>query len=622
MTALPLSETLLLEAPFEELDRQFAGLMMRLSESTDPLLALSAALVTRATAHGHVCVDLRKAASLLPEQTGLSLPELASWAERLLASGVVGTPGDSMPLILDHRHRLYLYRYWRYEQVLVREILERTAEHDPALSHETLRGAFRKYFAAPRGSEMDWQKVGAFAAVTRRFSVISGGPGTGKSTLAGLILALLMHPEQGKVPRVALAAPTGKAASRLEEAMKVQAGRLGLAETLERSAAEKASTLHRLLGVHPGSPRPRHHGDNPLPADVVVVDEASMVDLALMSRLVQAVPPGSRLILLGDHHQLSSVEAGAVLGDLCRGASEPVYSKRFADSFRDLTGEDLSAKVRTESSSGMWDSVVRLKKNYRFGPESGIGALSRTVLEGDGEEALGLLKHGGYEEIGWRPLPPPGGLAAALRPVALSGYGPYLRARGPEEAFSLFGRFRILCALRSGPFGIETLTREVERLFSREGLIRTMRRWYRGRPVMVTRNDYTISLFNGDIGFVLSDPETGELRAFFQGKGNVPRRLSPSRLPEHETVFAMTVHKSQGSEFDEALLILPDRDSPILTRELIYTAVTRARRKVTVWGDEGIFVRAVKRRTLRSSGLAEALWGGQATPGESLTFTA
>jgi len=342
---------------------------------------------------------------------------------------------------------------------------------------------------------------------------------------------------------------------------------------------------------------------------MVIVDEASMVDLALMSKLVQALPSDARLVLLGDKDQLASVEAGAVLGDICDTGRIHGFSKDLLNRFREITGDPADISPGNSSGPVIKDSVVELKKNYRFGLESGIRAVSRAVNQGDGNLALRILKSGEYDDIKWTTLPEPNDLYRVIRGNVLHGFKPCLETKDPFVAHSLFGRFRILCALRKGPYGVWAQNLLVEQVLREENLIDTDKRWYRGRPVMITKNDYNLGLFNGDIGIILPDPETDhDLRAFFISPDGALRSFLPVRLPEHETVYAMTVHKSQGSEFDKALLILPDRHTPILTRELIYTGITRAKKSIEVWGTERVFIEGVSQRIERSSGLRDALW--------------
>lgn len=599
---------------FSELDIHFARLMARLSGKEDEDVFLAAALVSRATGEGHVCLDLssvdgRPLVAGEPGTDGFVSPRLDEWRKKLDSSSVVGRPGDYRPLILDDRSRLYLYRYWGYENILANKINERVASKIEGVDLTLLKDGLSKFFSPLENGQTDWQKLAAFVSVLKKFCVVSGGPGTGKSTLIARIIALILEQRKGNAMRIALAAPTGKAAARLQEAIQTGKETLSAEETVKGAVPTEASTIHRLLGTIPGSPYFRHNAENPLPVDMVIVDEASMVDLALMSKLVQALPSDARLVLLGDKDQLASVEAGAVLGDICDTGRIHGFSNDLLNRFREITGDPADISPGNSSGPVIKDSVVELKKNYRFGLESGIRAVSLAVNQGDGNLALRILKSGEYDDIKWTALPEPNALYSVLRENVLHGFKPYLETADPIEVFSLFGRFRILCALRKGPYGVSAQNLLVEQVLRDENLIDTDKRWYRGRSVMITKNDYNLGLFNGDIGIILPDPETDHtLRAFFLSPDGALRSFLPVRLPEHETVYAMTVHKSQGSEFDKALLILPDRHTPVLTRELIYTGITRAKKSIEVWGTERIFVEGVSQRIERSSGLRDALW--------------
>ncbi|MGA2402303.1 MAG: exodeoxyribonuclease V subunit alpha, partial [Syntrophobacteraceae bacterium] len=457
--------------------------------------------------------------------------------------------------------------------------------------------------------ETDWQKVAAFTSAMKGFCVISGGPGTGKTFTVAKILALLLEQPGAEKIRIALAAPTGKAAARLQEAIKNSKEKLNCRQEIKKLIPEEASTIHRLLGSVPDSPYFRHNSENLLPAEVVVVDEASMVDLALLSKLVQAVPPSARLILLGDKDQLASVEAGAVLGDICDTGKAHGYSQKFCNALKQVAGENVACPTEGGDGPGIRDSIIQLRRSYRFGAVSGIGEVSRAVNEGDGIRAMELMKSGSSADIQWKELPRPETMPAVFKERIIEGFSPYLLEPDPAKAFDLFNKFRILCALREGPHGVHHMNLLVEQTLRDEGLIHRDGRWYAGRPVMITRNDYNLRLFNGDVGITLPDPKLeNELRVFFPAPDGSMRTFPPLRLPEHETVYAMTVHKSQGSEFDHVLFLMPDRSVPVLTRELVYTAITRAREKVEVWGKEEVFKAAISRRIERISGLREGLW--------------
>jgi exodeoxyribonuclease V alpha subunit len=300
------------------------------------------------------------------------------------------------------------------------------------------------------------------------------------------------------------------------------------------------------------------------------------------------------------------VEAGAVLGDICDTGQSHPFSKAFCAELKNAAGYEIKG---AKAAAAMSDSIVQLTRSYRFSDQSGMACASRSVNEGDGDAALQILQSAPHQDLSWKPLPSPRSLPCALRERGLGEFEFLFRAGDPQEVFEGLDRFRILCAVREGPFGVKAVNHWVEHLLRERKLIRGEGMWYRGRPVLITQNDYNLHLYNGDIGIVLPDSASGgELRVFFQAPEGTLRSVHPVRLPEHETVYALTVHKSQGSEFDRLLLILPDRDSPVLTRELIYTGLTRARKQVEVWGEEDVFRQAVSRRTSRQSGLRDALW--------------
>ncbi|MDQ5987972.1 MAG: RecBCD enzyme subunit RecD [Syntrophus sp. SKADARSKE-3] len=598
------------ERPFlSELDIRFGRFLEELSEGEAPAVFLAAALTSHFRSMGHICLDLDTVAGKtfpLSTETSLSCPSLATWHSLLETSPVIGKPGDDRPLILD-RNRLYLYRYWAYEDRLARLLKDRATKQMSPIDGDLLRDGLCRFFGAAGNHGPNWAKAGAITAICRALCIITGGPGTGKTTTVAKILALLLEQRRGAPLRIALCAPTGKAAARILQSMTKVRASLDCDASIKAAMPDQASTIHRLLGSIPHSPYFRYHEGNPLPVDVVVVDEASMVDLALFSKFLQAVPPSARLIVLGDKDQLSSVEAGAVLGDICDTGHEHGHSRSFAENHEKMTGEVMTAADSVEG--GLADAIVTLQENFRFREGSGIGALSRAVNDGQSNLAISLMKENMYNDIAWYPLPRPDDWSSALEDWIVHGYRSCLETTDPSEAFHRFSKFRILCALREGPYGINAINALVEQILRKRRLIRRDSPWYAGRPVMVVRNDYTLRLFNGDIGIALACPHSNsQLRVFFAGDDNTFRSYPPLRLPEHETVFAMTIHKSQGSEFDECLMILPDRDTPVLTRELVYTGITRARVKVRIWGTEAVFQLAVSRRTERMSGLRDALW--------------
>jgi exodeoxyribonuclease V alpha subunit len=612
----PALDRLVAAGALRPLDLHFGRWMGELAGGASDEVLLGACLASAGVGAGDVCVDLARYAGgvALPEG-GVRAPGLAEWRAALRASPVVGRPGDPTPLVLDDRDRLYLARYWWLEQRLAAAVRARATGGAPGVDRGRLREGLARLFPSSPG-ETDWQAVAAALAVLRRLTVISGGPGTGKTRTVTAVLALLAGQGLPARPRIALAAPTGKAAARLAQSVREVASALPLTEAERGALPREASTLHRLLGAVPGRVGFRHDAGNPLHLDALVVDEASMVDLPLMARLVDALPGEARLVLLGDRDQLASVEAGAVLGDLCGLALPGAYSR----DARQALGEVLATPPPDSSGGGsgagpdLGDSVVLLRRSYRFRAEGGIGSLAARVNAGDADGVLEVLRSGGGGELVFE-TPGEGERAARLEAVAVPEYRAVLEAPGPEEALARLGQFRVLCAVRDGPWGVGAMNTLVERALVRAGFLEVGERDYPGRPVLVTRNDYGLELFNGDVGVLWPDVAAGgRLRAWFERPGGGLRPVLPARLPPHETAFAMTVHKSQGSELDRVLLVLPDRPSPVLTRELVYTAITRARRHVTVWAVEGVLAGAARERVRRTSGLRDALWPPLAEP--------
>jgi len=587
-----------------DLDLHFAELMGRLAEDRGWPLALAAALVSRRIGEGHVCLHLRQEAGRrwFTPNGELRAPRLEAWREALGDLPVVGRPGDYRPLVLDPAGRLYLYRYWDYERQLAAEVLRRAQDAPEEIDETRLREGLQRLFPQPPPEGPDWQRIAAATAVLQSLCILSGGPGTGKTTTVVRILALLLEQAAGRPLRIALTAPTGKAAVRLRESIRTAKERLAIAPALRAAIPDQVATLHRLLGGTPDRVYFRHHRDNPLPVEVLVLDEASMVDIALMSKLLWALPPRARLILLGDKDQLASVEAGAVLGDLCAGAEG--FGAAFRERLERVCGQALPAGP--ELASPLADCVISLRHSYRFAGGGGIGRLAQAINRADGAECRRLLEEGASAEVA---------LADPRRPAALYAadrYADYLQRLhagvDPAALFERFQVFRCLCALREGPTGVAGLNQAIEQELERRGLIDPRHRWYAGRPLMITRNDYNLRLFNGDVGLVLPDPAAdGRLAAWFPSADGGWRPLLPSRLPTHESGYAMTVHKSQGSEFDQVLLVLPERDSPLLTRELLYTAVTRARQGLRLHGDAAVLPEMVRRPTQRGSGLTDVL---------------
>jgi exodeoxyribonuclease V alpha subunit len=561
----------------------------------------AAFMASKATSDGHVCINL---ATICED----SCDDRSGLRALLEQSGVVGSeaaPG-AMPLILDDEGRLYLHKFFDAEKRLARRLT--AASLPSALPEPHVIARLNELFSstALTGEYVDWQKVAAALALIRPVTIISGGPGTGKTTTVVNILACLLT--QNSDCRIALAAPTGKAAARMLEAVNSRAEHLPT--VLKQLMPSTSYTVHRLLGVTPSPGVFRHDADNPLPIDALIVDEASMLDLALAARLLEAVPPSAKIILLGDRNQLAAVEAGAVFSELCADPRIGQTNRALLETITGIPAERLAQPAR-ETKTGFTDAAVWFTRNYRFSKTSGVGELSTRIVEGNADETLAWL--GGHdsaevtwlEEAGERP-------SAASREQMVNGFMPFAEAvtqqAGPEAVFEAFNKFRVLCAVRNGDWGVESLNDIISSRLRHslpQALI-PIPGWYVGRPVLVRRNDYGLRLFNGDVGIALLNAE-GELVVFFPDGEAGFREIPPARLPDYETAFAMTVHKAQGSEFDRIVVVLPAGGSRVSTRELLYTAVTRAKKNVTLVASAESITTAVTTRTERETGLRARL---------------
>ncbi|MGJ7251676.1 exodeoxyribonuclease V subunit alpha [Morganella morganii] len=604
-------QTLSAEQILRPLDCQFAAM---LAPDSHPLLQLVFALLSAQTGGGHVCLPLSR---IIPaaEQGGrhaeimqsvwreLNEPGLPEIKAALSASDAVSDGSLPSPVVLSEEN-LYLHRMWQYE-CRVAEFFSRPQR--VSADAEKLRPVLDALFGTEEPE--DWQKIAAAVAVSSRTAVISGGPGTGKTTTVARILAALVQSTADPL-LIELAAPTGKAAARLTESLGEAIAQLDLTDAQRAMMPDQAKTLHRLLGAQPDSRRLRHHQKNPLMSDVLIVDEASMVDLPMMAALIDALPENAMLILLGDKDQLASVEAGAVLGDICRFA-ESGYTPQRRQALEAMTGCVLPDKSPAHPVN-VQDHLCLLRKSFRFDAGSGIGQLATAVNNGDVRETMAVLG-GQRPDVRYVPLENEDGYAQVLTDT-MKAYLPFLslvkQHADPAAVLDAFSQFRLLCALREGPFGVEGLNERIERLLHQQGHIRRplihRHRAYHGKPVMISRNDSPLGLFNGDIGIMLTD-ENHELRVYFRLPDGTIRSIRPSRLPAHETAYVMTVHKSQGSEFAHTALVLPVQPSPLVSRELLYTALTRAKQFLTIYSREECVKRAVKTPTQRYSGLSGRL---------------
>jgi exodeoxyribonuclease V alpha subunit len=618
------------------LDHAFAQSLRRLRPETPEAVLVAAALASLAVANGHAGFDPARPRLLVDGD--IAWPKADAWAAQLRASPWIAQHDDALtpaatdaPLVFEHG-LLYLRRYREYESRLAAGLARIAAQTLPAGHFHAVGAVFNALFPAAAAVE-DRQARAAALALRRALLLVTGGPGTGKTTTITRLLVLriaLAAASGAPPPRIALAAPTGRAAERMAESLRRAVAGIvdsGVDARLCAALPETASTLHRLLGVIPDSPGFRHHADNPLPLDVLVVDEASMVDLPLMCKLVEAVDAGTQLILLGDADQLPSVEAGDVLAAILSAAGSGDALR--ADDARALQPLLGVATPVDRVSGGLRGHRVQLLRGYRQDADFDLAPLADAVREGDAEAALSLLRGGGLRGVEFHEdvLDP----LEARREALLAHWRSLGEAPDPAIALAKAQRLRLLTAVREGPQGARGLNARIEELLSGRRTGPTPA-YFHGRLLLITQNSYRHRLFNGDIGICLRSEassssgrneagpfaqgaESGPLMAWFAGdaSGQV-RAFHPAALPAHESAFAMTVHKAQGSEFDEVWLQLPRNDSRVLSRELVYTAITRARSRLHVAGSAQVLREALARHAVRMSGLAWRLGGAEPTP--------
>ncbi|MDP3518893.1 MAG: exodeoxyribonuclease V subunit alpha [Pseudohongiella sp.] len=658
------------------LDVELANFLFQEAQSLrfepSPLLLLGAALCSHQNGHGHLCLDLGHCLQnpdqslLLPPEHALHTPDitpdtlltrisLPAWIQAFTQSALCvqespeseqhqeSAGRSNAPLVLytdQHSARLYLHRYWQYE-CKIKKTLWQTLKYTPLVDELVLRESLDRLFSddSHSGPERlpNWQKIACALSVRSQFAIITGGPGTGKTTTVVKLLSVLQtlhrRTHHTTLLRIKLAAPTGKAAARLSASIAAQVTALADSTGIPR----EVSTLHRLLGPIRHSRFFKHNASNPLPADVVVVDEASMVDVELMAQLMDALPAHCRLILLGDKDQLASVEAGAVLGSLCANANEGRYHTGTADWVTRVSAQVIPETHIDNHGRPLDQAITMLQYSHRFGTVPGIGALAKAINRGANASEIQSLFAGQHTELKWIHAQTNHDQAfESLLCDLKQGYGCYLSlvqqppalADVPaawddwaDKVLSAHATFQLLAALRKGEFGVDALNSRCRTVLTRHGLIQEsktdtanaleMLEWYAGRPVMITSNDYNLQLMNGDIGITLPYPNpaspTGlSLRVAFRDTADAGhiRWILPTRLQQLETVFAMTVHKSQGSEFAHTAMVLPAHDSPILTRELIYTGVTRASKQFTlICSKTSVLEKSVQTRVFRAGGL-------------------
>lgn len=571
-------------------------------------------LVSKKLSEGHICIDVNNAAMELQGSALYDLGLLPAKAARLNEEHFVTVKnGAKQPFVL-HNNRLYLQRYFNYETSIltrIKKFVESEREHVDRRMEELITYAdyIQSLFSntgtlqnSTVGEHTDWQLVAAVAAVLNNFTIITGGPGTGKTTTVAKILAILysIYPDL----RVVLAAPTGKAAVRLAEALKASAIN-GDNSRNEKFKSLAPMTIHRLLQYIPDSPYFKHDQNNPVNFDVVIVDESSMIDAALFAKLLDAIGPETKLILLGDKDQLASVEAGSLFGDLCKTQTTTVFHSakkiEFINSFiTDHTRQLPAHYISPNTAHILSEHIIELKKSHRFISDSGIGKFSRAIIKNDLQTLHAYFNKNSDEQVV---------IDTEYNPVIfeqfVKGYTDYIREPDIKKALQKLNQLRVLCAVREGEQGLYSVNRAIENYLIKNKLINKNAEYYENRPIIITKNYYALGLFNGDVGIIRTD-KNGVLKAWFEDSNQELKSVFPGYIAASETVFAMTIHKSQGSEYDRVLVVLPNNvNIELLTRELLYTAVTRARSKVTVQGSEAVILHTAQGFVERASGIMD-----------------
>ncbi|MDX2471234.1 MAG: exodeoxyribonuclease V subunit alpha [SAR324 cluster bacterium] len=620
----------------DSMDYCFGSYLTQISGKADEFVELAVALTHRATMKGHVCLSLNNLTTIEIEEGSQSLqiefPKLEQLLDHLIKSSLIGKglslasngldqnlaspTKPSTPLVLDEKNRLYLARYYDYQQRLVAEIKKR--ENFEVIDPAWVKVQVGLYFDKKgdvkgiKVEEVDEQRLAAINGLFHRVSLIAGGPGTGKTTTVAKVLTLAYswYLSCGNItPRFLLLAPTGKAASRLMDALQEKLEELHLPPQLKGLLELETSTIHRALKFNPKEPTEFHHSKfNPLSTDLVLVDEASMIDLPLLTKLFEAVPESAKILLLGDPNQLASVEAGAVFGDLVNQDHRPSMSNKQREMYQNFM--EPIANLPSSSSStqtGFNDQITTLSKSYRFAQGQDIALLAKAIKQKNSREAFNILASS--EDI--QLVTPKKEYNLELMEHCLKGYQPFLKAKTQQEALTALGNFTLLTAHRQGFYGANWANEALTQYFNLKNKIDSHKNWYHLRPIMVTANNHEQELYNGDTGVIFrnSNLEHLPLEANFTGKSLSIKALNPALLPAHESTWAMTIHKSQGSEFNEVAILLPQKQSQALSVELIYTALTRAKKKVVIFSSKEVLTAAIEKSIVRDSGISDALWG-------------
>ena len=564
-------------------------------------------LVQYEVSQGNVCIRVESIEEKSRALNWVTVPTENDFIPSMLASNIVGTDKDKMPLILDG-HRLYLNRFYHNEKSIGDYLLLRT---DKTEVSNTTKQQIQTLFDP--SDEIDFQQLAIVNSLKQSLSIISGGPGTGKTWTVGKILEVLLQQDSSQPSiKIQLAAPTGKAAARLSESIQSLRKTMSVDEKTKQLIPQKAITLHRLLGIHRYTHRARYHQNNLLDCDVLVLDEASMIDQQMMAMICKAIPQNCKLILLGDKDQLSSVEAGSVFADLCGGLRQTSFSEAYCEDLRQNFDLQISAQ---QTHYKLADNVVVLHKSRRFDDTSGIGQLARLIKHGEVDASLDLLKHSQpLSGLNWQSVSAQD-MLAQFRQQRDQTYNLMVSADSIQHAFEQFHQFQILCAVWAGPMGVDSMNTLIEQWIKAENHIDLTQEYYQGKPLIMMQNLHPFDIQNGDIGILWPDDQ-GQLRVWFQQSKTECRSLSLSQCPTHKTAYAITVHKSQGSEYEHVLMVLPETITPVSTRELLYTGITRAISSVEIWASEQILKASIQQKTERVSGLMQRLYGSE-TPKQS-----
>lgn len=578
------------EGGFSALDIAFMEALRSIWPESSAAALHLAGLNSWAVSNGHSCFT----PELLDDWP--SVAESALHAElragRWPQAEFIGDASRGLPIVVEDQ-RAWLRRYWRYEREIEAALLHRACPVPITTEMGRVASALDDLLPGSTDSSPDWQRVAAAMSLRTPLSVICGGPGTGKTYTALRLLALLVRLSD-KPLRMALAAPTGKAAQRLSESVQAGLGALALTTEEREALPTEAMTLHRLLGFRSQSVAPLRDASNPLDLDVLVVDECSMVDLPLMAKLLRALKPECRLILLGDPDQLPAVENGAVLATLAAGNGNHAYSPHARRWLTDACVATLSSGVEKET---MGDCVVRLERARRFAGESGIARLVAAIRSGNEDAVFEAMSCS--DDVNWCEQSMSFD-SAELRRAARENWAGLAKADSVQAALAELPRYRVLCALRDGPRGVTGLNQAIGAVLhgSSSASLHGV-----GRPILITSNEHSLGLYNGDVGILRAEQPNGPLRAWFMRRDGEPRPVLPTQLPAHESAYAMTVHKAQGSEFDTVELVLPDQPHPLVTREWLYTAVSRARQRLLIHASRDVIRAALPLRTRRINGL-------------------